>query len=55
MKIIERVYEVIGEEMAEIRTMKPDDGENEITYKMRQTHYLAELKALKLRLFNEFN
>lgn len=52
-KIIDKVFDVINEEMSEIRTMTPDEGENEISLKVRQQHYLAEAKAIKARLYSE--
>lgn len=49
----DKVMEIINDEMAQIRNMIPDKGENEITFSVRKQHYLAELKALKIRIFQE--
>ena len=55
MKIKEMVYQIIDDEIKEIKNMQPDKEENEITFKTRQLHYLSEAKAIKARLFMELN
>lgn len=55
MTIKEKVLEIINDEMAEIRDMKQEDGENDISFDIRKQHYLAELKAIKNRIFTELN
>ena len=51
----EIALDIIDDEIRQIKAMEPDDDENEITFKVRQSHYLAEAKAIKLRIFNELN
>jgi hypothetical protein len=55
MKIIDKVYKIINDEIEEVKNMTPDKDENEISFKVRQNHYLAELKAIKGRIFIELN
>lgn len=46
---------IIDDEIKTIMQMTPEEGENEITFRVRQSYYLTEAKAIKLRIFNELN
>lgn len=50
----EIALDIIDDEIKKIKAMEPDD-ENEISFNVRKMHYLAEAKAIKLRIFNELN
>lgn len=47
--------EIIRNEMEEIRAMTPEKDENATTFKVKKQHWLAECKALKTRIGNDFS
>lgn len=47
------VLKIIDEEIKEIKSMKPEPWENEVTFETRKEHYLAEAKAIRLKICNE--
>ncbi len=47
------VLKIIDEEIKEIKSMKPEPWENEVTFETRKGYYLAEAKAIRLKLCNE--
>ena len=51
----EIALDIIDDEIKKIRMMQPDEDENEISFEVRKMHYLAEAKAIKLRICNELN
>lgn len=51
----EKALEIINKEIAEIRAMKPEKYENEVSFNIRKRHYLDEAKAIKMRLYVELN
>lgn len=51
----EIALDIIDDEIKKIRMMQPDEDENEISFEVRKMHYLAEAKAIKLRIFNELS
>lgn len=51
----EKVMRILSEEEKDIRDMKPEEGENEVSYNARRDHYLAELRAIRTRIYNELN
>lgn len=44
------VLKIIDEEIKEIKSMKPEPWENEVTFEARKKYYLAEAKAIRLKL-----
>ena len=44
---------ILSEEEKDIRDMKPEEGENEVSCEVRKVHYLAELRAIRTRIHNE--
>ena len=49
----EKVMRILSEEEKDIRDMKPEEGENEVSCEVRKVHYLAELRAIRTRIHNE--
>lgn len=47
------VLKIIDEEIKEIKSMKPELWENEVTFETRKNHYIAEAKAIRLKIYNE--
>lgn len=47
------VLKIINEEIKEIKSMKPEPWENEVTFETRKEHYLAEAKAIRSKICNE--
>ena len=51
----EDVIKIINEEINEIKEMKKNEYENETSFETRKNHYLAEAKAIRLKLYNELS
>jgi len=49
----EEVIKIIDEEIKDIKEMKPEAWENDVTFETRKEYYLAEAKAIRLKLSKE--
>lgn len=49
----EDVIKIINEEIKEIKEMKKNEYENETSFETRKNHYLAEAKAIRLKICSE--
>lgn len=49
----EKVMRILSEEEQNIKAMIPEEGENEVSYGIRKMHYLAELKAVRTKIYHE--
>lgn len=53
VKTINKIINIINDEIEEIESMKPDVEENDVSYGIRKQHYLSEVKAIKARIWME--
>ena len=49
----EEVIKIIDEEINDIKEMKPEAWENDVTFETRKNHYLAEAKVIRTKICNE--
>ena len=49
----EEVIKIIDEEIKDIKEMKPEAWENDVTFETRKGYYLSEAKAIRLKICNE--
>lgn len=55
IELKEEILKIIDDEIMQIKDMPPDNGENETTHEVKKMNYLAEAKAIKVRIYNELN
>ena len=55
MRIRDMVLEIINDEIANIQSQEPEEGENETSFLVRKQHYLTEAKTIKCRILEELD
>ena len=52
-RAIKQLIKIIDEEINDIKEMKPEAWENDVTFETRKGYYLSEAKAIRLKICNE--
>lgn len=51
----EQLKKLIYDEIRDIKKMKPEDGENEVTLEVKKMHFIAEAKSILIRIMEAFD